>query len=30
MHYEKVHIIEPLPWSFADNWEFGDSEQQFG
>ncbi|CUM49375.1 unnamed protein product [Debaryomyces fabryi] len=30
IHDDKVHVIGALAWSFADNWEFGDYEQQFG
>ena len=30
IHYDKVNIIGALAWSFADNWEFGDYDQQFG
>lgn len=30
IHYDKVHIIGALDWSFADNSEFGDYERQFG
>lgn len=29
IHDDKVHGIGALAWSFADNWEFGDFEQQF-
>ncbi|CUM64868.1 uncharacterized protein PRCAT00002483001 [Priceomyces carsonii] len=30
IHYDKVNVMGALAWSFADNWEFGDYEQQFG
>lgn len=30
INYDKVKVIGAFAWSFADNWEFGDYEQQFG
>lgn len=30
INLDKVNVIGALAWSFADNWEFGDYEQQFG
>ncbi|CUM67336.1 uncharacterized protein PRCAT00005029001 [Priceomyces carsonii] len=30
IHYDKVPVMGALAWSFADNWEFGDYEAQFG
>lgn len=30
INYDNVKVIGALAWSFADNWEFGDYEQQFG
>lgn len=30
INLDKINIIGALAWSFADNWEFGDYNQQFG
>lgn len=30
IHEDGVHVMGALPWSWADNWEFGDYDQQFG
>lgn len=30
IHYDNVNVMGAFAWSFADNWEFGDYEQQFG
>lgn len=30
IHYDNIDVIGAFAWSFADNWEFGDYEQQFG
>lgn len=30
IHHDEVHVMGALAWSFADNWEFGNYEQQFG
>ncbi|CUM51550.1 unnamed protein product [Debaryomyces tyrocola] len=30
IHYDQIPVIGALAWSFADNWEFGDYDQQFG
>lgn len=30
IHYDNVNVMGATAWSFADNWEFGDYEQQFG
>ncbi|SMR63846.1 unnamed protein product [Zymoseptoria tritici ST99CH_3D1] len=27
---DRVHVVGAFAWSFMDNWEFGDYEQQFG
>uniref|UniRef100_A0A060T4D0 ARAD1B02354p n=1 Tax=Blastobotrys adeninivorans TaxID=409370 RepID=A0A060T4D0_BLAAD len=30
IHYDNVNVLGAMAWSFSDNWEFGDYEQQFG
>ena len=30
IYEDGVHVIGALAWSFLDNWEFGDYDQQFG
>ncbi|OJJ31947.1 hypothetical protein ASPWEDRAFT_161048 [Aspergillus wentii DTO 134E9] len=30
IHEDGVHVLGALAWSFADNWEFGSYESQFG
>lgn len=30
IHLDGVEVLGAFAWSFADNWEFGDYEQQFG
>ena len=30
IHEDGIHVMGAMAWSFVDNWEFGDYDQQFG